>query len=105
MQIQSIMWGFLKNKVAPSYITLQETPITLCQDTSKARTIAFEQGWVDKLTEFDKYDGGHKVRWGDSYGGYGEHYYEYNHGPDGYEDAPKYPAPGYSKYPPQTNYV
>jgi len=54
-----------------------------------------------------------RVRWGDSYGSYGEHYYEYNHGPDGYEDAPKYPAPGYSKYPapgyskypPQTNYV
>jgi len=46
-----------------------------------------------------------RVRWGDSYGGYGEHYYEYNHGPAGYEDAPKYPAPEYSKYPLQTNYV
>jgi len=50
-----------------------------------------------------------RVRWGDSYGGYGEHYFEYNHGP-GYEDVPKYPessrreSTGYSKYPP-TNYV
>ncbi len=52
-----------------------------------------------------------QVRWGDKHGGYGEHYWEYNHGPsykhDGYgkepsykeEKAPSYPAPPIPKYP------
>merc|ERR1712083_519081 len=33
-----------------------------------------------------------RVRWGDEYGGYGEHYYEYNHGPQ-YEEQQSYEAP------------
>jgi hypothetical protein len=43
-----------------------------------------------------------QVRWGDSYDGYGEHYWEYNHGPskydepEPYKEAPKpYSPPAY----------
>merc|ERR1712045_253638 len=48
-----------------------------------------------------------RVRWGDDYGGYGEHYYEYNHGPS-YEEPHKevvYDAPVKPVYSPQSNYV
>ena len=48
-----------------------------------------------------------KVRWGDNYGGYGEHYYEYNHGPS-YEEPQQevvYEAPAKPSYNPQSNYV
>ena len=48
-----------------------------------------------------------KVRWGDNYGGYGEHYYEYNHGPS-YEEPHQevvYEAPAKPSYNPQSNYV
>ena len=31
-----------------------------------------------------------KVRWGDKKDGYGEHYWEYNHGPQEYKSAPVY---------------
>merc|ERR1711862_62768 len=31
-----------------------------------------------------------RVRWGDSYDGYGEHYWEYNHGPSEYKAEPSY---------------
>merc|ERR1712156_1350347 len=44
-----------------------------------------------------------RVRWGDNYGGYGEHYYEYNHGPS-YEEPHKevvYEAPVKPVYSPQ----
>ena len=41
-----------------------------------------------------------QVRWGDAHDGYGEHYWEYNHGPSAYEEpvyapvkAPYVPAP------------
>ena len=36
-----------------------------------------------------------QVRWGDAHDGYGEQYWEYNHGPQKYgKEAPKYkPAP------------
>ena len=38
-----------------------------------------------------------QVRWGDSYDGYGEHYWEYNHGPSYDEPAPyKEPPKPYS---------
>ncbi|XP_037081443.1 uncharacterized protein LOC119102196 [Pollicipes pollicipes] len=40
-----------------------------------------------------------RVKWGDQKGGYGEHYYEYNHGPKGYgkeEKGYKAPQPAYS---------
>ena len=33
-----------------------------------------------------------QVKWADTYGGYGEHYWEYNHGDAGYK-APAYEAP------------
>merc|ERR1712076_133181 len=33
-----------------------------------------------------------KLKWGDSYDGHGEMYYDYNHAPKHYEE-PKYPAP------------
>ncbi len=40
-----------------------------------------------------------KVRWGDSHDGYGEHYWEYNHGPSEYKEpvayAPAPPVPAY----------
>merc|ERR1712008_360287 len=39
-----------------------------------------------------------RVRWGDAHDGYGEHYYEYNHGPSAYEE-PKY-APVKAPYVP-----
>ena len=39
-----------------------------------------------------------QVRWGDAHDGYGEHYYEYNHGPSAYEE-PKY-APVKAPYVP-----
>merc|ERR1719328_696217 len=29
-----------------------------------------------------------RVRWGDAHDGYGEHYWEYNHGPSDYKPAP-----------------
>merc|ERR1712179_515310 len=48
-----------------------------------------------------------RVRWGDNYGGYGEHYYEYNHGPS-YEEPHKevvYEASVKPVYSPQSNYV
>jgi hypothetical protein len=35
-----------------------------------------------------------QVKWADSYDGYGEHYWEYNHG-DNYAPA-AYPAPAYA---------
>jgi hypothetical protein len=41
-----------------------------------------------------------RVRWGDAHDGYGEHYWEYNHGPSEYKEpvyapvkAPYVPAP------------
>lgn len=34
------------------------------------------------------------MKWADSYDGYGEHYWEYNHGDAGYA-APAYSAPSY----------
>ena len=34
-----------------------------------------------------------QVRWGDDYGGYGEHYYEYNHGPTYEKKEPSYAPP------------
>lgn len=40
-----------------------------------------------------------QVKWADSYDGYGEHYWEYNHGhhePETYK-APAYAAPAYSE--------
>merc|ERR1712029_92896 len=48
-----------------------------------------------------------RVRWGDNYGGYGEHYYEYNHGPS-YEEPHKevvYETPTKPEYSPPSNYV
>jgi len=51
-----------------------------------------------------------KVKWADEYDGYGEHYYEYNHG---HHDAPAYhepakgysePAPVYESAPPSSKY-
>ena len=50
-----------------------------------------------------------QVRWGDKHGGYGEHYWEYNHSPPKYKEhghhdsgygkeEPKY-APPIPKYP------
>merc|ERR1711953_15479 len=42
-----------------------------------------------------------RVRWGDSYDGYGEHYWEYNHGPSDYkEPAYKPEAVAYAPAPP-----
>ena len=44
-----------------------------------------------------------KVRWGDKKDGYGEHYWEYNHGPQEYKSAPVYKtapsAPVYKEAP------
>jgi len=42
-----------------------------------------------------------RVKWGDTKGGYGEHYYEYNHGPKGYKgDSKGYKAaPSYAPEP------
>merc|ERR1719220_2690191 len=39
-----------------------------------------------------------KLKWHDAYGGHGEHYYDYNHGPGDYKAAPAYgpPKPSYS---------
>ena len=33
-----------------------------------------------------------QLKWGDSYDGHGEMYYDYNHAPK-YHEEPKYPAP------------
>ncbi|XP_040575523.1 uncharacterized protein [Lepeophtheirus salmonis] len=50
-----------------------------------------------------------KVKWGDKYGGYGEHFYDYNHGPkygddhsSGYHETSYKDVPTYS--PPQPVY-
>merc|ERR1712073_137161 len=40
-----------------------------------------------------------RVRWGDSYDGYGEHYWEYNHGPS-YEEPAAYVEPAKPYSPP-----
>ena len=40
-----------------------------------------------------------QVRWGDSYDGYGEHYWEYNHGPS-YEEPAAYVEPAKPYSPP-----
>merc|ERR550539_220352 len=39
-----------------------------------------------------------KLKWHDGYGGHGEHYFDYNHGPGDYKAAPAYgpPKPSYS---------
>ena len=40
-----------------------------------------------------------QVKWNDAYSGYGEHYWEYNHGDKSYDagyKAPSYEAPAYS---------
>ncbi|XP_057365472.1 uncharacterized protein LOC130698282 [Daphnia carinata] len=39
-----------------------------------------------------------KVKWADTYDGYGEHYWEYNHG-DSYAPAYSEPAPAYEAAP------
>merc|ERR1711902_166887 len=44
-----------------------------------------------------------RVRWGDSYDGYGEHYWEYNHGPS-YEEPAAYVEPA-KPYVPAPTYV
>ncbi len=33
-----------------------------------------------------------QVKWADQHGGYGEHFYDYNHGPKGYHKEPVYHA-------------
>merc|ERR1711892_801118 len=44
-----------------------------------------------------------KLKWHGAYGGHGEHYFDYNHGPSKYEEKPSYaPAkPSYSPPSPQ----
>ena len=39
-----------------------------------------------------------QLKWHDGYGGHGEHYFDYNHGPGDYKAAPAYgpPKPSYS---------
>merc|ERR1712227_566023 len=43
-----------------------------------------------------------KLKWHDDYGGHGEHYFDYNHGNNGYK-APVHHAPAYS--PPKPAYA
>jgi hypothetical protein len=43
-----------------------------------------------------------KVRWGDKKEGYGEHYWEYNHGPQEYKAAPSVQAYKPVEYKPET---
>lgn len=57
--------------------------------------------WIDFLIwnqKPNRWGDWKQVKWADSYDGYGEHYWEYNHG-DNYAPsyaAPAYPAPAYS---------
>ena len=45
-----------------------------------------------------------QLKWNDGYAGHGEHYYDYNHGDNGYKaPAPYAPAPAYS--PPKPAYA
>ena len=46
-----------------------------------------------------------QLKWHDGYGGHGEHYYDYNHGPGDYKaPAPAYGHPGLHSEP-QEQYV
>ena len=67
----------------------------------KAQEIAvLEKNHTKNLPLFSPF----QVRWGDSYDGYGEHYWEYNHGPSAYEPEPyKEPAKPYVPAPTYVN--
>ena len=42
-----------------------------------------------------------QVRWGDKHGGYGEQYWEYNHGPSKHHVEPHYKEAKYEPAPPK----